>query len=122
MKERGVLSARRTQQFNGLGESDVIADELSTFHIECKGTKDSVLRRSTLKDWEAQLRKDCPEGKKAVLFWKANNQDWTVLVPMDIVYNTKSEGLVFPGMFFILDAEHALKIMLDHENDRNSGS
>lgn len=37
LQERGCPSARRTQQFNGKGESDVVCEELPFIHIEVKG-------------------------------------------------------------------------------------
>lgn len=37
LREIGFPSARRTQQYNGVGKSDVVADELPRVHIEVKG-------------------------------------------------------------------------------------
>jgi Holliday junction resolvase len=36
LRKLGFASARRTQQFNGDGKSDVVCDELPRVHIECK--------------------------------------------------------------------------------------
>lgn len=75
MKDQGVLSAHRTQQFNGaLGLADIEAKtELPSFHIEAKGTKDARLGRAKWLDWYHQLERDCPEHMISVLFHKANN-------------------------------------------------
>lgn len=98
MKERGVKSARRTQQFSGKeGTSDVVAPEdLPSFHIEVKGTATSKLEKSKLKKWVEQLYADCPENKLPVLFNKANNKDWIALV-LDYEFIT-----IFKDAFFVL--------------------
>ncbi len=84
LKEHGILSARRTQQYSGNndGPSDVIApDELPSFHIECKATASKKIPLSTLKKWYAQLERDCPADKVAVLFHFANGIRPFVLIP-----------------------------------------
>lgn len=80
LKERGCTSARRTAQFNGKSPdslSDVVAfDELPSFHLESKGTKNKSIERSKLIAWTTQIKRDCPINKFPVVFIKSNNVDW----------------------------------------------
>lgn len=80
-KDRGVEDARRTQQHNGAdGKSDVVAEKtLPHWHIESKGCKPSLLTRSTLTKWLAQLNTDCPDNQRPVLFCKSNGKSWVAL-------------------------------------------
>lgn len=79
----GAMSARRTAQYNGKGEdslSDVVAKELSHFHIECKGTAESGISKQGVSDWFNQVYEDSKEDKVPVIFHKANHKNWVVLV------------------------------------------
>lgn len=82
LKENGCSSAERTAQRTGKGgTADIRCEELSLYHIECKGTKAPILQRSQLLSWIDQLKRDCPLEKTPVLFWKANNQEWVGVTP-----------------------------------------
>lgn len=97
LKESGIASARRSQQFAGdplAGESDVIAPEhLPDFHIEVKGTQSAKLTRSQLKAWYKQLEEDCPKHKIPVLFNKANGKDIIGIVTIPTAKALWSEWL-----------------------------
>lgn len=111
LKECGIASARRTEQYCGnTGDaSDVVADELPSYHIECKGTKSQVLNYSKLKAWLAQLKTDCPSGKIPILFWKANGVDWVLLMPDTTSYR---------GVWIELQPENLLKEFIEWDKDR----
>lgn len=77
LKDRGIESAQRTQQYNGLGKSDVIAPEhLPNSHIESKGVQSPLFTRGQLKTWADQLAKDCEFKDVPFLFCKPNNHPW----------------------------------------------
>lgn len=82
LKNHGIESARRTQQFSGKeGTSDIVApDELPNWHIESKGTKSSLLTRSTIKKWLTQVKTDSKQ-KYSVILNKANSKDLVALIP-----------------------------------------
>lgn len=85
LKNRGISSAQRSAQFQGmgLGDSDVIAKtELPKFHLEVKGRKEKYIYNSLLRDWWDQLENDCPEDQIPVIFFVANNEDPVVLMPV----------------------------------------
>lgn len=95
MKENGVTSARRSQQFAGnaqFGSADIIANELPTFHIESKGTKERKLGRSVLKAWWNQLQNDCPVNKIPVLFHIANGCPVVGIIPAHVIQMIKLES------------------------------
>lgn len=88
-RERGIASARRTQQYQGNSEDDAsdlnVEKELPSFHIECKGTQSAKLEKGKLKKWIAQVRKDCPPTKVPVILNKANSKNWVaILLPETI--------------------------------------
>ena len=85
LQDHGIR-ARRTQQFNGAeGLSDIISEDLPECHIECKGTKDATLNRSTLLDWLEQVNRDCPPSLPvSVLFCKSNNKPFVAATPLSI--------------------------------------
>lgn len=84
LKSHGVSSARRTQQYCGASEgetSDIQAHiELPMWHLECKGTKSATVPDCILKEWLAQIKRDCPEGKIAVILHKPNGRDVRALM------------------------------------------
>lgn len=84
LKERGVASAHRTQQYCGVSEggmSDIQAPtELPTWHLECKGTKNPTVPECILKEWDAQLARDCPAGKTPVILHKPNGHKLRALM------------------------------------------
>ena len=88
LKDRGCLSARRSQQYNGIaGTSDVLADELPNVHIECKGTTSPTIPRCLLTKentkkpgWILQVVRDCPKDRSWVIFFKANNHDLITII------------------------------------------
>lgn len=86
LKDHGCDSARRTQQFAGTeGPSDILCPtELPDWHIECKGTKSSLLTKSQLLKWHAQITKDCPVAKQAVILNKSNGKELVALIPFDV--------------------------------------
>ena len=127
LQKQGCSSARRAQQYAGYsGTADIHCDELSSFHIECKGTKSPILTRSNLKAWEEQLARDCPLNKMPVLFWKANGENWMCLRPVNFLMNQELadslHGWVIPGTFICLDAEHCVRLMLAYENNTKTRS
>ena len=85
LKNHGIESARRTQQFSGKeGTSDIVAtDELPNWHIESKGTKSSLLTRSTIKKWLTQVKTDSKQ-KYSVILNKANSKDLIAIIPFSV--------------------------------------
>lgn len=77
LKENGIASARRTEQYSGSPEglSDVTAKELPSWHIESKGHATAKITRSVLKSWVDQVERDCPADKLPVIISLANGQD-----------------------------------------------
>lgn len=110
LKANGAQSARRTAQYNGKGDdslADVVAPkELPHFHIECKGTAKRGLSKQEISDWFNQVYDDCPENKIPVIFHKANNEFWVVLVTdnvsaiLDLPSNgfTTNETTIVPSL------------------------
>lgn len=83
LKELGFASARRTQQYNGLGDSDVVCEELDEVHIECKvgaATKWDVGVK-ILTEACNQARRDA-KGKPWVVFWKPDRKCWRLTTEM----------------------------------------
>lgn len=97
LKEHGIASARRTEQYNGAeGISDVIADvELSHWHIESKGCKKALLTCGTLKDWYGQVERDCPSDLKPVIFVKSNNKELIALFRHEEVMDLSAKAAQF---------------------------
>lgn len=85
LKNHGIESARRTQQFSGKeGTSDIVApDELPNWHIESKGTKSSLLTRSAIRKWLFQVKTDSKQ-KYSVILNKANSKDLIAIVPFSV--------------------------------------
>lgn len=118
LKERGVVSARRTQQFSGKeGTSDVVApDELPSFHIEVKGTAGAKLEKSKLKKWVEQICRDKVSNSLPVIFHKANNHPWVA------IFRAEECGFLYPNLEnvhlsledFIEPAHHLSKIKDTH--------
>jgi len=103
LKDRGCPSARRTEQHNGSeGLSDVVADELSLWHIESKGIRNPKLPKSTLKKWMEQITKDCPRGLKPVIFVKSNNRRLIALFTI-----TEIKSLRYASGNFMVVAEES---------------
>lgn len=72
LKELG-LTARRGQQFSGAnGDADVVCEELSSYHIECKR-----VQALNLHDAMAQAVRDCKD-KTPVVIHRKNNKPWLV--------------------------------------------
>ena len=95
LKDQGVLSARRSEQYcGGNGDADVLApDELPSFHIESKGTKSSIIPKSKLKLWYKQIFDDVKEGQLPVIFNEANGEEIVALVPLGTAIAMKLEVL-----------------------------
>lgn len=104
----------------------VAPEELPSFHIECKGTRDFCLSRGGLLAWEEQLKRDCPKNKQAVLFWKANNTDWICIRPVEFLHNlpvgSALYGWIVPTNWVCLDAVQCVKMMRHYENDLKASS
>jgi hypothetical protein len=61
-----------------------VPNELSQWHIECKGTKSPLIERSKLASvtgWVQQVNGDCPEDKEWVIKNWANNHSPIALIP-----------------------------------------
>lgn len=88
LRERGITSARRTQQFcASAGDSDNVAEkELPHFFLECKGTQSPVLYRSLLQSWYRKLKETCPSDQLPVIFHKPNNYDWVGIMPCAVYH------------------------------------
>lgn len=82
LKARGILSARRTQQYSAdAGDSDVVApDELPKVFFESKFYKTDTLGIETLKSWAKRLLETCPEDQLPVIFFRSNRQKWVAMV------------------------------------------
>lgn len=76
LKEHGILSARRTAQFNGkAGLSDVVTPkELPSFHHEVKGGQQLNIHEAL-----TQAASDAEkEGLSPIVAHRKNNTDWVV--------------------------------------------
>lgn len=82
LKENQVLSARRSEQYNGAaGLSDVLAlTELPSWHIEVKGVKAPKISRSIFTSWVAQVLRDNKCNQHGVIAFKPNNYDFMCAV------------------------------------------
>ena len=100
LRDRGVLSAKRTEQYCGKGgTSDIEADvELPSFHIESKGTANKKLTKSKLKDWYEQLYTDVKDGRLPVILHVANGEEPIALIPIDTALKMKLEVLTIKGV------------------------
>lgn len=88
LRARGVTSARRSEQYSGhskFGDSDIVADELPSFHLECKGTALTKVAKALLKKWWKQIWKDALPGKLPVIFHLANRCVPVCLVPKKVL-------------------------------------
>ena len=64
--------------------SDIVApDELPSWHIECKGTKNPELTQSTLGKWLKQIDTDCPSNLVPVIIHSANKYEYIAIIPLD---------------------------------------
>lgn len=69
------FEARRGQQYAGGGDSPDIVHDMTGFHVECKRTE--ALR---LYDALAQAHRDKKPDEQAVVFHRANNRPWVVVM------------------------------------------
>lgn len=77
LRDRYGYTARRGQQFKGGADSpDVVCDQLSRYHLECKRTE-----KGNLYDWMAQAKRDCG-GKTPVVVHRRNNKDWVAILTL----------------------------------------
>lgn len=91
LRESGCPSARRTQQYSGTeGTSDVVADELSEWHIEHKATKSAKIEPSKLIKWFEQVRTDCPAGKLSVIINTPNARERVAILPFVTVEHLRN--------------------------------
>lgn len=80
LREQGFPTARRSEQYCGkAGDSDILVDDLPEWHIECKGTKNSVIERSRIEKWYDQVHTDAPDKLK-VIFTKCDHGEWVTLM------------------------------------------
>ena len=71
------LPFRRTQQFNGDGESDVVCEDLPGISWECKRTEKLSL-------YEAMEQAKGDAGDKIpVVCHRRNGKEWLVIIPAD---------------------------------------
>ena len=86
LADNGYPSARRSQQHNGAeGLADVVANEplIKDWHIECKGTKASTIKKCLLRDWYDQVTRDCPcDTLHPVVINEACRKPFTALIPL----------------------------------------
>lgn len=84
-KEHGFI-ARRTHQYSGnkevIGASDLIIENLPTWHVESKGIKNPKINRSTLISWQKQVTDDTPMGRTWVIMIKSNHGAWLSAVSL----------------------------------------
>lgn len=76
--QRWFPSARRTQQYNGDGLSDVVCDELPNLHIEVKyGYPLTDFHEGSANWWKAvsQANRDA-DGKPWVILWRTSRSRW----------------------------------------------
>lgn len=81
LKEKGFLSARRTAQFCGKsGEAaDIVCDELSKCHIECKRCESLSLYKAM-----NQAETDCLDRSKFPLVaHRRSNEKWLAVLSLD---------------------------------------
>ena len=83
LRELGFEDAVRTQQYNGLGESDVICPmSLPNLHIEVKYGKSYQLGNAAWEDALFQADRDA-KGKPWVVLWRENRQKWRLSYMQD---------------------------------------
>jgi len=85
LKENGITSARRTQQYSGAdGDSDVVAsDEFPGLFIESKRYAKSVLSFELVKSWIIEFIEKCPEEESPVIFFRADKQEYIGIMFID---------------------------------------
>lgn len=86
LKSIGFEDARRTQQYNGDGDSDVVCPEsLPHVHIEVKygyNRHEFDLGTARFKDAVTQATEDCPEHMVPVVLWRPRgNSIWRMTYP-----------------------------------------
>ena len=75
LKDYGFHDARRSQQYNGIGEGDVVG--LNNIHIECK----RVEKLNVYKAME-QAEDEC-KGLVPIVMHRKNNEEWKVTMQLD---------------------------------------
>lgn len=79
LQDKG-LSARRGQQFHGGADSpDVVCDDLTDVHLECKRVE-----RIDLYAWMEQANTDAGEHKMPVVVFRKNKKKWLMIVELDV--------------------------------------
>ena len=80
LKEKG-LNARRTQQFSGKadGTSDVLCEELSTFHIEVKRAEHLNIEKAM----QQSIRDSEKENTIPTVFHRKNKEEWKVTMRLE---------------------------------------
>lgn len=113
LREQGFTDARRSQQYCGdNGDSDVVGESLSKFHVECKATSSCTLTRSTLKKWYDQVENDNKEKKNPVIFFKCNSGEFLCIVPFTAKFKRGSIS-VYP---VVKDSFNPLRELSENED------
>ena len=85
LKSFGFI-ARRGQQFHGGADSpDVVCQDLSNYHIECKRVESG-----NLYVWMAQAKRDA-KGKTPIVVHRRNGKDWVVILGLRDFISLASE-------------------------------
>lgn len=95
LRERGCVSARRTQQYSGTeGTSDITATELSNWHIEHKATKDGNIPPNKLAKWLEQIATDCPSSmqRARVIINTPNRHEPVAFMDMESHFRCQEAG------------------------------
>lgn len=70
--------ARRGQQFQGGADSpDIVCEDLSAFHIECKRVEVGNPYR-----WLKQAQRDAGDGKTPIVMHRKSNEEWVVVLAL----------------------------------------
>jgi Holliday junction resolvase len=77
LRDIGFPDARRSQQFNGLGDSDITCEEsLPNVHIECKRRKDICVGTASHQAAILQAASECGEKEWCVLWRRDGARIW----------------------------------------------
>lgn len=73
------MTARRAQQYSGLGSGDVVIEEgpLAGLHVEVKRTE-----KPSVSAWREQARRDAA-GKPWVVLWRPSREAWLAILDLD---------------------------------------
>lgn len=75
--KKAGFTARRNQQYSGLGPSDVIVNELPWLHIESKFTQ-----KKAFLNWMEQAETEAKAGQVPMVCHKRIGRNWYAILPL----------------------------------------